>query len=250
MRRCHRSTSLVLVVVLGSMYAAAADESAQSLIRQALALAERGPDATAVDLLTMAIEKDAKLSVARYFRGRENFRLGRIKESLADFDAYVKLEPQLESRQWERGIACFYAGKFDRGAKQFELYQTYHDQDVENSTWRYLCLVPSVGVAKAQATMLPIKRDTRVPMMQIYDLYGGKLMPEEVLAAAKAGNPSEEALNNRLFYAHLYLGLWFEANGKPAEAREHILEAEKHKIGHYMWDVAHVHAERLRQANN
>jgi lipoprotein NlpI len=196
-----------------------------------------------------AIERDPKLSIARYFRGRENFRLGRVKESLADFDAYVKLEPQLESRQWERGIACFYAGEFERGAKQFELYQTYHDQDVENSTWRYLCLVPTVGVAKAQGTMLPIERDSRVPMMQIYDLYRGQLAPEEVLTAAKAGNPSEAALNNRMFYAHLYLGLWYEANGKPAEAREHILEAEKHKIGHYMWDVAHVHAERLRQAN-
>jgi lipoprotein NlpI len=196
-----------------------------------------------------AIERDPKLSIARYFRGRENFRLGRVKESLADFDAYVKLEPQLESRQWERGIACFYAGEFERGAKQFELYQTYHDQDVENSTWRYLCLVPTVGVAKAQGTMLPIERDSRVPMMQIYDLYRGKMAPEDVLAAAKAGNPSEAALNNRLFYAHLYLGLWYEAGGKPAEAREHILEAEKHKIGHYMWDVAHVHAERLRQAN-
>lgn len=245
MRSLLRSASFLAATLLLATYAAA-DESAESLVKQALALAERGPDAEAVKLLTQAIEKDPKLSIARYFRGRENFRLGRVKESLADFDAYVKLEPQLESRQWERGIACFYAGEFERGAKQFELYQTYHDQDVENSTWRYLCLVPTVGVAKAQATMLPIERDTRVPMMQIYDLYRGQLMPDEVLTAAKAGNPSEAALNNRLFYAHLYLGLWYEANGKPAEAREHILAAEKHKIGHYMWDVAHVHAERLR----
>lgn len=222
-------------------------EGVDSLLQQAQTLANRGPDAKAVELLTQAIEKDPKLPIAYYLRGRENFRLGRNKESLADFDAYVKLDPQAESRQWERGIACFYAGEFERGAKQFELYQTYHDQDVENSTWRYLCLVPTVGVAKAQATMLPIQRDSRVPMMQIYDLYRGQAQPEEVLAAAKAGNPGEAALNSRLFYAHLYLGLWYEANGRAEPAREHILEAEKHKIGHYMWDVAHVHAERLRR---
>jgi hypothetical protein len=42
--------------------------------------------------------------------------------------------------------------------------------------------------------------------------------------------------------------LWHEAGGRAEEARKHILEAEKHKIAHYMWDVAHVHAERLRAA--
>ena len=94
--------------------------------------------------------------------------------------------------------------------------------------------------------MLPISEDRRVPMMQIYDLYRGKLKPEEVMAATEAGNPSKEQLNSRLFYAHLYVGLWHEAAGSKELAKKHILEAEKHKIGHYMWDVAHVHAERLR----
>jgi lipoprotein NlpI len=81
----------------------------------------------------------------------------------------------------------------------------------------------------------------------VYALFAGKAKPDDVLTAARAGDPRGDELKRRLFYAHLYLGLWYEAGGKPAEAREHILEAEKHKIGHYMWDVAHVHAERLRQ---
>jgi len=55
--------------------------------------------------------------------------------------------------------------------------------------------------------------------------------------------------NQPLFYAHLYIGLWHEVAGRAEEAKKHILEAEKHKIGHYMWDVAHVHAERLRKAD-
>ena len=96
------------------------------------------------------------LATAYYLRGRENFRLGEIKKSVADFDKYVELRPRLESRQWERGIAYYYAGEFKKGAEQFELYQTYHDNDVENSVWRYLCIARSVGVDKARSVMLPI----------------------------------------------------------------------------------------------
>jgi hypothetical protein len=82
--------------------------------------------------------------------------------------------------------------------------------------------------------------------MQIFDLYRGQKKPEDVLKVAQAGQPLASELNTRLFYTHLYLGLWHEAAGRAEEAKKHILEAEKHKIGHYMWDVAHVHAERLR----
>jgi lipoprotein NlpI len=83
-------------------------------------------------------------------------------------------------------------------------------------------------------------------MMEIYGLYQGQQKPADVLAAAESGSTLREVLNQRRFYAQLYLGLWHEAAGRAADAKEHIFAAEKHKIGHYMWDVAHVHADRLR----
>jgi lipoprotein NlpI len=83
-------------------------------------------------------------------------------------------------------------------------------------------------------------------MMPIYGLYQGKLKPEDVLAAANNSPPNRELHNQRLFYANLYIGLWYEAAGQADEAKKHILEAQKHKIAHYMWDVARVHAERLQ----
>jgi lipoprotein NlpI len=147
--------------------------------------------------------------------------------------------PKAASQQWERGIAYYYAGEYQKGARQFEDYQTFHNQDVENSAWRYLCVAKTDGVEKAKANLLKIDRDSRVPMMEIYALYQGQKKPEEVLVAA-----GDE--NQPLFYAHLYIGLWHEVAGRADEAKKHILEAEKHKIGHYMWDVAHIHAERLR----
>src|SRR5439155_2150870 len=115
-------------------------------------------------------------------------------------------------------------------------------QDVENSVWRYLCVARSESVEKARANMLPIQNDPRVPMMQIYGLYRGKLQPDDVLAAAKENAPNRELLNQRLFYAHLYIGLWHEAASRAAEATQHILEAAKHKNGQYIWDVAPVNA--------
>ena len=93
---------------------------------------------------------------------------------------------------------------------------------------------------------MKIKNDPRVPMMTVYRLYAGEAKPDDVLAAAQAGEPNERELNARLFYAHLYLGLYYEVQGDPAKAREHIEKAARdHKIGHYMWDVANVHAKRL-----
>jgi lipoprotein NlpI len=234
----------LLTVILATVALA---QDVTDLLQQATAAARKGDHQRAIVLLSDAIKRDPKEAIAWYYRGRAHFCAGKIAESVADFDKYVELEPNAESQQWERGISYYYAGEFAKGAKQFELYQTFHDQDVENSVWRYLCVARSEGVEKAQGNMLPIENDPRVPMMQIYDLYRGKLKPEEVLKTAEAGNPTKESLNTRLFYAHLYLGLWHEAAGRAAEAKTHLLKAEQHKIGHYMWDVAHIHAERLRE---
>lgn len=232
---------------LGSVVLAQlADEESTELLQRATRASQQMNHQQAIDLLDDLLQKDPKNATALYLRGRENFCVGNVKKSVADLDKYVELEPAAASRQWERGISYYYAGEYEKGARQFELYQTYHNQDVENSTWRYLCVAAKDGVEAAKKNMLPIEEDRRVPMMQIYDLYRGKLQPEDVLKAVEAGNPSKDEKNKRLFYAHLYLGLWYQAADKRDLAKKHIVEAEQHKIGHYMWDVAHIHADLLR----
>lgn len=202
----------------------------------------------AIAQLSGRIEADPKSADNYDARGGEYFKLGEIERSLADFDQAIELDPNRARGHWQRGISLYYAGKYDDGQKQFEAYQTFDDNDVENAVWRYLCMARAEGVDKAAADILKIKRDTRVPMMQVYALYQGDLKPEDVLKAAKAGEPGETELNNRLFYAHLYLGLYYDAGGDAKKALEHVAAAEQHRIGHYMWDVARVHAERLRAA--
>jgi lipoprotein NlpI len=195
-----------------------------------------------------AIALDAKLAEAYNRRGSEQFKRGKIAESLADFDKYLELKPDERPGHWKRGISLYYAGKFDDGKKQFEGYEKVDTNDVENAVWHFLCNARLVGIDKARGQLLKIGNDKRVPMMQVYELFAGKLKPDDVLKAARLGDPPARELNARLFYAHLYLGLYAEAAGDKKTALEHLTEAaDKHKIGHYMWDVARVHMELLKK---
>jgi lipoprotein NlpI len=187
-------------------------------------------------------------AMAYQYRGEEHFRLGNFKESIADFDKYLELAPAQAPYHWQRGISLYYAGRFEDGRKQFELHQTVNANDVENAVWHYLCTARSSGIEKARESIIPIERDGRVPMMQVHALFAGKLKPEDVLSAAKAGDPAPAELDNRLFYAHLYLGLFHEAAGNTRLARDHIFKAATDfKADHYMGDVARVHAQVLRR---
>ena len=78
-------------------------------------------------------------------------------------------------------------------------------------------------------------------MKEIHDLYGGKGTAEVVLAAAKK-NAEGMRLRNQLCYAHLYLGLYYEALEKPEKSRKHMkLAAVDFKMDHYMGKVAQLH---------
>ncbi len=206
-------------------------------------VADRHADALAD--LTKAIDLDPKLADAYDRRGSVHFKLARFKESLADFDKFLDLRPAERDGHWRRGITCYYAGRFEEGRKQFEGYEKVDTNDVENAVWHFLCVARADGPAKAREKLLKIGNDRRVPMMQVYELFAGRLKPEEVLTAAKAGKPSPEQLTSRLFYAHLYLGLYAEVTGDGKSAREHLKAAEAQRINHYMWDVARVHAKLL-----
>lgn len=181
-------------------------------------------------------------------RGSDHFRAGRFAESVADFDSEIRLQPARSPWHWKRGISLYYAGRYADGAKQFEGYQAVDGNDVENAVWRFLCQArdPQIGIERARREILTIKNDRRVPMMQIYSLYKGDLKPDDVMTAVRADNPSPPELEHRLFYAHLYLGLYYEVIGDKTLAKQHVDEAERRKIAHYMGDVAVVHAKLLR----
>ena len=195
---------------------------------------------------TRVIELDKRSAPAYQQRGLVQFKAGKIKESIADFDQYIERVPKAKISHWQRGISYYYAGQYDNGRKQFEGYQDFDDSDVENAVWRFMCMVRVDGLAKARKAILKIGDDKRVPMRQVYDLYKGDLKPEDVLERANAGKATPAQRNSQLFYAHLYVGIYYDLLGDKKKAFEHCHKAaEEHRIGHYMWDVARIHRDIL-----
>ena len=193
-----------------------------------------------------AIRRNPKSPYLVEERGMLLFRRNEIEKALIDFDRANELDSRMAPQNWQRGIALYYAGKFAEGRKQFELHQTVNPDDVENAVWHFLCTAREQGVEAARKQLIPIRGDTRIPMKEIHDLFASKATPEDVLAAAAAGEAAPADRRNRTFYAHLYLGLYFEALGDAARMREHILASLPLAArDDYMGDVARVHAQRL-----
>ena len=177
-------------------------------------------------------------------RGEAYFKLGKIKESIADFDVFLDAYPKQDPHHWQRGISYYYANEFKKGYEQFERHQTVNRNDVENAVWNFLCLARAKGIAEAKKKLIPIVGDGRIPMMEVHALFAGKSTPAKVLAKAKAGGAKGARLERQLFYAHLYLGLWYEATGEKKLRDQYIGLAAAMADHHgYMGDVARVHAE-------
>jgi lipoprotein NlpI len=165
-----------------------------------------------------------------------DFEAGRVAESAAGFDALAKLVPSAAPELWQRGIALYYAGRYQDCRAQFESHRTVNPNDVENAVWHFLCVARAESPEKARAAILPVGPDSRVPMRQVYEMFRGTLSPDRVLAAAGA-RPSGE------FFAHLYVGLYYEAL-RDKRALEHIRMAAADRYadaGGYMHTVAKVH---------
>ena len=176
-------------------------------------------------------------------RGVENFFEGKVKEAVADWDQEIKLSPARGPHHWQRGLALYYLGDFEKGVAQFESHQKVNGHDVENAAWHFICAVrqKNGSVKKVREKFIPIKGDRRVPMAEIHDLYGGKGTVEAVLEAAKKDADGME-LRNQLCYAHLYLGLYFEALEQPEKSKAHMKKAAvDFKMDHYMGKVAQLH---------
>ena len=201
----------------------------------------------AIAALDQRIARDPKDAANYQERGIIHFKLGKIDESIRDFDKTIALKPAAKVSHWQRGISYYYAGRYDDGKRQFEGYQDFDSNDVENAVWRFMCMAKQDGIAKARKAILKIGDDRRVPMRQVYDLFKGALKPEDVLAAARAGNPSKEQLKHQLFYAHLYVGIYYDLVGEGKQALAQMEEAVAHPIGHYMWDVARIHRDVLKR---
>lgn len=247
----HRSALLVLALSLVSCAEAQEDGLAPEAAKEAMeAFQSRNYDR--VVELTEGLPQESRWrqvrATALQRRGESRFFEGEIAGSIADFDAVIGIYPEQDPHHWQRGLSYYYAKEFEKGKAQFERHQTVNSQDVENAVWHYLCAVrvPGGSVEEARKDLIPIEGDSRVPMKEVHELFAGRGSPEAVLEAAAAdedGILSERELNH-LCYAHLYLGLYYEALGETEKSAGHIrLAAFDYAMDHYMGKTAQVHAK-------
>ena len=176
-------------------------------------------------------------------RAIEDFLSGRVRESVAGFDRVAALAPDAAPQLWQRGIALYYAGRYQDCRAQFESHRTVNADDVENAAWHFLCVARGESPKAARAALLPVGPDSRVPMREIYEMFRGTTTADVVLKAA-GDRPQGR------FYAHLYVGLYAEAIGDQARAREQIGLAAQPQFadaGGYMHMVAVVHQTRFNK---
>ena len=174
---------------------------------------------------------------AIFDRAVSDFERGRIQEAAAGFDKVAELLPDTAPQLWQRGIALYYASRYEDCRLMFESHRTVNPNDVENAVWHFLCVARLESPEAAQAALLPVGPDGRVPMREVYQMFEGILAPVQVMTAA-GDSPSGR------FFAHLYLGLYFEALGQEADALEYIEAAAADRyarVGGYMHMVARVH---------
>ena len=99
MRPSLMGTMIVAFVAsVGCSYAQDIDQ----LLQQATQFAERREHDRAVAKLTEAIQANPAMALPWYLRGREHFCAGQVKESVADFDKFIELQPRAANQQWER----------------------------------------------------------------------------------------------------------------------------------------------------
>ena len=195
--------------------------------------------------LSLSAPASAQDPLTIFDRAVADFLDGRVAQSVTEFDDLARRMPDQAPQLWQRGIALYYVGRYDDCRAQFESHRTVNPADVENAAWHFACVARAESPGRARKTLLPVGPDPRRPMREIYQMFAGSLEPERVMTAA-GGRPESE------FYAHLYVGLFYEASGDTRRALEHIAAAADDRYGAaggYMHRVAQIHLGILRQGD-
>ena len=201
---------------------------------------------------------DAAPSVGAYSqRGDAYFFLGDFDRALADYEKMVELNPDTGASHWRRGIARFYARKYPEAAKQFEEYHSFDNVDRENGIWRYLSQHRAYGVEKAREGLLKYEKDDREPFPAVYQLFAGRLTPQQIEKQIADAQIDDEERSKREFYTHLYIGLNHAVEGRDAEAIKHLRKSTANTWGpkagygpNYMWHVGRLHYDLLLAEKN
>jgi len=182
-------------------------------------------------------------------QGMAMFRAGDVAGSVAAFDAAVAKTPALRGVLWQRGLSLYYADRFDDCSQQFRGDVALNPRDAEEIVWTVLCDAQKTKDFAAASAGMPNVPDERRPIMrEVLALFRGTSTPEALQRAGDAGGKDSASY----FYARLYLGLYYEAQGDKARAAAYVADAvgsgyaRRSGGGDYMVALAKVYQQQRR----
>lgn len=185
-------------------------------------------------------------------RGMDALLQGRFEKAAWALDSALFLAPRLSPTLWQRGLACFYGGRYEEGRRQFEADMKENGNDIEEVIWNFLCRCRLDGFEKARADgFLPLSGSPCVPpMLDVLKFFQGEETAEEVLSAARNldGSPVRSYNNtDALAYAHFYIGLFYEIQGNIELAEKHLKSAAEMENPDYVGRLMGMHYELFRK---
>ena len=186
-------------------------------------------------------------------RGDARVFLGDFKGAIADYEGMIALDPSQDAPHWRLGIAYYFAGAFEKAARQFEKYHAYDARDRENGVWKFFSQVRGENLETARKGLLVYTQFDREPFPAVYKMLAGAQKPTEVLEEMERKgvhtNPKV------LFFAKYYAGLYEFATGRKDLGLKWVQEAvaifppdaaDRGGPG-YMWHAARLHARQLSE---
>ena len=145
--------------------------------------------------------------------------------------------------------------EYEKAARQFEIYHNYDAVDRENGIWRFMSQFKSKGLKTAREGLLKYEKDDRPPYPLLYEMFAGRLLPDEVFTKIEEVNYPEEYRVRVLFHATLYVGIYLElVENNQRIAKDLLKKAFENKYGQstgtYMWQVARLHYFQMLKETN
>ncbi|CAK0781503.1 hypothetical protein CVIRNUC_005390 [Coccomyxa viridis] len=193
-------------------------------------------------LISLSQPSKAKQAATLVQSGMRSFRKCDVTGSIQAFDEALRLDPAIRPYLWQRGLSLYYAEQYEAAAMQFRDDVAVNPSDTEEAIWAFLSEARLLGASQARRQFLQVGRDSRDVMRAACTVFQDGSDPARILRAADGGRGSSSA-----FYANLYVGLFFEAEGDEQQSGEAIaraLDTEYAKAsGDYMAALAKVHAQ-------
>jgi len=186
-------------------------------------------------------------------RGDVHFFMGNFSRAVADYQKMVEIDPQQEASHWRLGLALYYHQQYKEAAAQFDRCYSLDQIDRENGIWRYFAQFRALGKETARKQLLKYTKNDREPFGDLYQLFSGELSARQIFDRIQSARISEIDREQRLFYAHLYVGLDNVLEGDRETAKEELKLAVEsswpRQAGYgpnYMWHVARLQLRLLQ----